>query len=31
VQEPVQESIIGRFQASAIDRLSAADSIHRDQ
>jgi hypothetical protein len=31
VQKPVQKSIIGCFQASAIGRLSAADSIHRNQ
>ena len=30
VQKPVQESIIGRFPASAISRLSTADSIHPD-
>jgi hypothetical protein len=31
VQKPVQESIIGLFQASATGRLSAADSIHGNQ
>jgi hypothetical protein len=31
VQKPVQESILGLLQASAIGRLSAADSIHGDQ
>jgi hypothetical protein len=31
LQEPVQESIIGLFQASAIGRLSAADLVHEEQ
>jgi hypothetical protein len=31
VQKTVQESILGLFQASAIGRLSAADSIHGNQ
>jgi hypothetical protein len=31
VQKSAQESIVGFFQASAIGRLSATDSIHGDQ